>query len=182
MKAAVFMFLSSPLPGGPGSRMLGAIPFWFISPSVAVLLTDPPDWVPDEVCSYCTACKAPFTVIRRKHHCRSCGKVITVRCRGTHWEPHAHAQEFQAMSVCVCWLFSYVGWLLCVGEVSFSSLRSPRNSSAISSCFPDLLFPLLLPLCAITSLWSDEACPRLHSLLHVPCHSFLQWQSRYLTY
>ncbi|XP_075786983.1 lateral signaling target protein 2 homolog isoform X4 [Pelodiscus sinensis] len=35
---------------------------------------DPPDWVPDEVCSYCTACKAPFTVIRRKHHCRSCGK------------------------------------------------------------------------------------------------------------
>ncbi|KAJ7419023.1 hypothetical protein WISP_56222 [Willisornis vidua] len=39
---------------------------------------DPPDWVPDEVCSYCTACKAPFTVIRRKHHCRSCGK-----CQGT---------------------------------------------------------------------------------------------------
>ncbi|RXN00478.1 Lateral signaling target protein 2-like [Acipenser ruthenus] len=37
---------------------------------------DPPDWVPDEACSYCTACEAPFTVIRRKHHCRSCGKVI----------------------------------------------------------------------------------------------------------
>jgi len=46
-------------------------------PFVAVFLTDPPDWVPDEVCSYCTACKAPFTVIRRKHHCRSCGKVMT---------------------------------------------------------------------------------------------------------
>lgn len=36
---------------------------------------DPPDWVPDEACSICIACKAPFTVIRRKHHCRSCGKV-----------------------------------------------------------------------------------------------------------
>ncbi|XP_069488223.1 lateral signaling target protein 2 homolog isoform X2 [Ambystoma mexicanum] len=35
---------------------------------------DPPQWVPDEACSDCTACKAPFTVIRRKHHCRSCGK------------------------------------------------------------------------------------------------------------
>lgn len=46
-------------------------------PFVAVFLPDPPDWVPDEVCSYCTACKAPFTVIRRKHHCRSCGKVMT---------------------------------------------------------------------------------------------------------
>lgn len=57
--------------------MLGFIPFWFISPFVVVFLTDPPDWVPDEACSYCTACKAPFTVIRRKHHCRSCGKVMT---------------------------------------------------------------------------------------------------------
>ncbi|XP_038601145.1 lateral signaling target protein 2 homolog isoform X2 [Tachyglossus aculeatus] len=37
---------------------------------------DPPEWVPDEACSYCTACKAPFTVIRRKHHCRSCGKLL----------------------------------------------------------------------------------------------------------
>lgn len=39
------------------------------------LCVDPPDWVPDEACSSCIACKAPFTVIRRKHHCRSCGKV-----------------------------------------------------------------------------------------------------------
>lgn len=39
---------------------------------------DAPDWVPDEACSFCTACKAPFTVIRRKHHCRSCGKVMFV--------------------------------------------------------------------------------------------------------
>lgn len=39
------------------------------------LTLDPPDWVPDEACNSCIACKAPFTVIRRKHHCRSCGKV-----------------------------------------------------------------------------------------------------------
>lgn len=46
--------------------------FCFFSPIHSV---DPPDWVPDEACSICIACKAPFTVIRRKHHCRSCGKV-----------------------------------------------------------------------------------------------------------
>ena len=34
-----------------------------------------PNWVPDEACSVCTACNAPFTLIRKKHHCRSCGKV-----------------------------------------------------------------------------------------------------------
>lgn len=42
---------------------------------VLLLYADPPDWVPDDACSSCIACKAPFTVIRRKHHCRSCGKV-----------------------------------------------------------------------------------------------------------
>lgn len=47
-----------------------------------------------------------------------------------------------------------------------TNVRSP-------SSFSDLLFPLFLPLCSITSLWSDEACPCLHSLLHVPRHSFL---------
>ncbi|XP_060790194.1 lateral signaling target protein 2 homolog isoform X3 [Neoarius graeffei] len=41
---------------------------------------DPPEWVPDEACNSCIACKAPFTVIRRKHHCRSCGKIFCSRC------------------------------------------------------------------------------------------------------
>ncbi|XP_077992008.1 lateral signaling target protein 2 homolog [Glandiceps talaboti] len=41
---------------------------------------EPPPWVPDEECSYCTSCKAPFTVIRRKHHCRNCGMIFCGRC------------------------------------------------------------------------------------------------------
>ena len=49
------------------------VPLADVSPPVVVI--DPPEWVPDEACGFCTACKAPFTVIRRKHHCRSCGKV-----------------------------------------------------------------------------------------------------------
>lgn len=34
-----------------------------------------PEWVPDSTCSQCCACRAPFTLLRRRHHCRSCGKV-----------------------------------------------------------------------------------------------------------
>uniref|UniRef100_A0A669PQ77 FYVE zinc finger domain-containing protein n=1 Tax=Phasianus colchicus TaxID=9054 RepID=A0A669PQ77_PHACC len=34
-----------------------------------------PEWVPDSSCSHCSACRAPFTLLRRRHHCRSCGKV-----------------------------------------------------------------------------------------------------------
>ncbi|KAG7464857.1 hypothetical protein MATL_G00170120 [Megalops atlanticus] len=40
----------------------------------------PPVWVPDSACDHCTACQAPFTLLRRRHHCRSCGKIFCSRC------------------------------------------------------------------------------------------------------
>lgn len=35
----------------------------------------PPTWVPDELAPQCMSCSASFTVVRRRHHCRNCGKV-----------------------------------------------------------------------------------------------------------
>ncbi|KAK5986172.1 Lateral signaling target protein 2 [Trichostrongylus colubriformis] len=37
-------------------------------------------WVPDEDCEQCTACSATFTVVRRRHHCRNCGRIFCHRC------------------------------------------------------------------------------------------------------
>uniref|UniRef100_A0A0N5B7G5 FYVE-type domain-containing protein n=1 Tax=Strongyloides papillosus TaxID=174720 RepID=A0A0N5B7G5_STREA len=37
-------------------------------------------WVPDEECDQCTSCNAPFTIIRRKHHCRNCGRIFCSYC------------------------------------------------------------------------------------------------------
>ncbi|XP_069755000.1 lateral signaling target protein 2 homolog isoform X2 [Narcine bancroftii] len=34
----------------------------------------PPEWIADSACNQCMSCKAPFTIIRRRHHCRNCGK------------------------------------------------------------------------------------------------------------
>uniref|UniRef100_A0A663F5J3 FYVE-type domain-containing protein n=1 Tax=Aquila chrysaetos chrysaetos TaxID=223781 RepID=A0A663F5J3_AQUCH len=45
-----------------------------------------PEWVPDSTCSQCSACRSPFTLLRRRHHCRSCGKIFCARC-----SPHAAA-------------------------------------------------------------------------------------------
>ncbi|XP_071792749.1 lateral signaling target protein 2 homolog isoform X1 [Asterias amurensis] len=41
---------------------------------------DPPLWVPDDSATECTSCKALFTMLRRKHHCRNCGRIFCNRC------------------------------------------------------------------------------------------------------
>lgn len=35
----------------------------------------PPVWVPDIMAPHCMTCGAVFTLVRRRHHCRNCGKV-----------------------------------------------------------------------------------------------------------
>uniref|UniRef100_A0A0V0J635 FYVE, RhoGEF and PH domain-containing protein 6 n=3 Tax=Schistocephalus solidus TaxID=70667 RepID=A0A0V0J635_SCHSO len=38
------------------------------------------EWVKDEQASMCALCYKTFTVTRRKHHCRACGKIFCDRC------------------------------------------------------------------------------------------------------
>ncbi|KAG5285171.1 hypothetical protein AALO_G00000330 [Alosa alosa] len=66
---------------------------------------DPPEWVPDDACSSCVSCKAPFTVIRRKHHCRSCGKIFCSRC-SSHSAPLPRYGQMKPVRVCThCYMF-----------------------------------------------------------------------------
>ncbi|KRX94914.1 Lateral signaling target protein 2 -like protein [Trichinella pseudospiralis] len=37
-------------------------------------------WVPDEECDGCSLCEMKFSFIRRRHHCRCCGKIFCGRC------------------------------------------------------------------------------------------------------
>eukprot|EP01119_Soliformovum_irregulare_P025924 TRINITY_DN9723_c0_g1_i2.p1 TRINITY_DN9723_c0_g1~~TRINITY_DN9723_c0_g1_i2.p1 ORF type:complete len:836 (+),score=247.31 TRINITY_DN9723_c0_g1_i2:47-2509(+) len=39
-----------------------------------------PVWVSDKDSPYCLSCNAPFTVIRRRHHCRRCGLLVCGDC------------------------------------------------------------------------------------------------------
>uniref|UniRef100_A0AC35U6C9 FYVE-type domain-containing protein n=1 Tax=Rhabditophanes sp. KR3021 TaxID=114890 RepID=A0AC35U6C9_9BILA len=37
-------------------------------------------WVPDTECDQCTQCHNAFTIVRRRHHCRNCGRIFCGRC------------------------------------------------------------------------------------------------------
>eukprot|EP00116_Pleurobrachia_bachei_P004219 sb/3464481/ len=39
-----------------------------------------PVWIPDYGVSMCMRCEENFTAIRRRHHCRACGKVFCAMC------------------------------------------------------------------------------------------------------
>ena len=41
-----------------------------------------PAWVRDEAVSMCMLCDILFTRIRRRHHCRACGRVVCGNCSG----------------------------------------------------------------------------------------------------
>lgn len=40
----------------------------------------PPIWIPDVEAPKCMSCGANFTVVKRRHHCRNCGKVFCAKC------------------------------------------------------------------------------------------------------
>lgn len=42
--------------------------------------TYPPEWLPDHETSTCMSCDSLFTLIKRRHHCRSCGKIFCGDC------------------------------------------------------------------------------------------------------
>lgn len=50
------------------------------SPASPAEVESPPPWIPDDMAPRCMSCQAIFTVMRRRHHCRNCGKIFCGRC------------------------------------------------------------------------------------------------------
>ena len=50
------------------------------------------NWMPDDLYKNCTNCDVPFTLFRRKHHCRDCGQIFCHGCSSYYVvPPHAVA-------------------------------------------------------------------------------------------
>lgn len=52
-------------------------------------------WTPDKIVSKCTGCEKEFSITRRKHHCRSCGKIFCSSC-SEHVAPLPMAMDQQS--------------------------------------------------------------------------------------
>ncbi len=39
-----------------------------------------PVWVRDDAITMCMSCTTAFTTLRRRHHCRACGKIVCNNC------------------------------------------------------------------------------------------------------
>jgi hypothetical protein len=67
----------------------------------------PYNWIPDERCTTCNLCKCVFSIITRRHHCRSCGKIFCYNCCFQYqslpsYMPHTHRRFISASKVKVC--------------------------------------------------------------------------------
>ena len=58
-----------------------------------------PVWVPDAECSNCLLCEESFTLLRRRHHCRACGKVVCAACSSRRWLL-AHVDSVKPVRTC----------------------------------------------------------------------------------
>ena len=72
-------------------------------------------WMPDRLCKQCYACDSPFTVFRRRHHCRICGQVFCNTCSG-YFVPATSKQELQQQQ-----------------EEVWSQQQPPNSTSALSN-------------------------------------------------
>ena len=84
-------------------------------------LTLRPEWEPDWKSSQCTLCRESFSLIHRRHHCRSCGKIVCNSCSGFQIKLERLGYDNEVRVCNHCWVFE-----ACVDMSSSPAvLRSP---------------------------------------------------------
>ncbi|KAL5103339.1 Zinc finger FYVE domain-containing protein 9 [Taenia crassiceps] len=51
-----------------------------VQPQSVPLSLEPPEWAADTSSTVCVACNSRFTMLRRRHHCRTCGRLLCATC------------------------------------------------------------------------------------------------------
>ncbi|KHN75482.1 Lateral signaling target protein 2 -like protein [Toxocara canis] len=91
-------------------------------------------WVPDSDCEQCTACATAFTLVRRRHHCRNCGRIFCSRCSANSL-PLPELGYDRKVRVCnLCFLYKINPFSPCQPQSQREQHR--ENDSSASSATP----------------------------------------------
>uniref|UniRef100_A0A915PDD7 FYVE-type domain-containing protein n=1 Tax=Setaria digitata TaxID=48799 RepID=A0A915PDD7_9BILA len=86
-------------------------------------------WVPDSDCEQCTACGAQFTLVRRRHHCRNCGRIFCSRCSANSL-PLPELGYDRKVRVCnLCFMYKINPFSPCTGQSNSPQIQSNTFNS-----------------------------------------------------
>eukprot|EP01048_Picozoa_sp_COSAG05_P010856 COSAG05_NODE_982_length_6301_cov_14.971300_4_plen_196_part_00 len=108
-----------------------------------------PKMAPDAWCEGCSCCRATFTRIRRRHHCRRCGLVLCNNC-SRHGPPTDRVEKQAALREMRRSKLRKIGSATHYGD----TLDSSRWVCVLTTYFAGRFLRVVLTLC--TDLSSDE--------------------------
>lgn len=115
----------------------------------------PAQWVSDERVQQCTSCRIEFSLMRRKHHCRGCGRIFCHYCSAHQIIIPTFVQHFIASTPTRVDESLQTPKRVC--NACFSQFHGARRSRTLVTIFAAL--PLdwneLVQLSAVSTLWRD---------------------------
>lgn len=126
--------------------------------------------------THCENCKCTFTMIYRKHHCRSCGKIFCASCCYKKIEVPKDFLSYQQYSI-----FSYFSKEERVCELCYSEISEYHNCKLLIKFFQviALEIPLLQRAATISKSWRKAVLFYLsfirevqYKLLHLPLEDY----------
>ncbi|WFD43629.1 hypothetical protein MPSI1_002292 [Malassezia psittaci] len=98
-----------------------------------------PVWVPDSLATRCARCVEPFTIWRRRHHCRLCGQVFCGSCCSAYVQVPTqvrHTADVRARTCLACYAYaceSHQAHTPAQGPMTPRSKAPERAAHAVSS-------------------------------------------------
>ncbi|WFC99993.1 hypothetical protein MYAM1_002740 [Malassezia yamatoensis] len=89
-----------------------------------------PVWVPDSLATRCARCGEPFTIWRRRHHCRLCGQVFCGSCCSVYVQVPTqvrHTADVRARACLACYTYA------CESHESLTRAQGPMTPRSKAS-------------------------------------------------
>ena len=115
----------------------------------------PAQWVSDDRVNVCTSCACAFSMLRRKHHCRGCGRIFCHACSSQTIHVPTFVQHFLATTPTRVDESSAAPKRVC--DACYAQFHGARRSRRLVTIFASLplTWPELMNIATVSTLWRD---------------------------